>query len=280
MAIISKRMDDLTIHIGGHQRAFPGPPQVSTIGWIPNKRGRVQWQMTTWNFSLILAGEGTYRCDDRLIPVRSPCVITQRPGIALDYGPHTTWRELYLMYDPDQLSALQRARLMLAGRAWWPVGDPGRFLAAASDLVDLIRQPDPTDHVDRIDRAAEMVVVESLLGSSSAALTGSAQQVARIRTLVESDIMGAHDFVGMARDHGVSPTHFRRIWEEQVGCPPARHVMNLRLRRACRLLVESQASIAAVAAQAGFSDPFHFSRRFRARFGLAPQAYRERHKPR
>jgi len=280
MAAISKLMDDLTIHLRGQQRSFSGPPQVSNIGLLLSKRDRVQWLSTTWNFSLILAGEGTYLCNGQMVAVRAPCVLTQRPDVPMDYGPRITWRELYLMYDQDQFPALLRSRLMLPDRAWWPVGDPGRFLAAAADVIDLIRQPDPTDHVDRLDRAAELAVVESLLGSSTAALTGPAQSVARIRAVVESDILRDHDFSGLARDHGVSPTHFRRIWQDQVGCPPARHIMNLRLRRACRLLVESQTSIAAVAEQIGFADPFHFSRRFSARFGLAPQAYRERHKPR
>jgi len=81
------------------------------------------------------------------------------------------------------------------------------------------------------------------------------------------------------RGRGLSPTHFRKLWDEQVGVPPARYLTELPLRRACRLLVEEDEPIAALAAAVGFADALHFSCRFHAFTGIGPQAHRERHQP-
>ena len=85
-----------------------------------------------------------------------------------------------------------------------------------------------------------------------------------------------HDFEAMAADADLSPTHFRRLWNRQVGTPPARYRMQLLIQRACRELIETERSITEIALGLGFADPLYFSRRFRAIVGEAPSAYRQR----
>ena len=46
------------------------------------------------------------------------------------------------------------------------------------------------------------------------------------------------------------------------------------LDRAATLLVRSNYSVAEIAQMCGFSDMFHFSRRFHAHFGVPPSDYR------
>jgi len=274
MATFSSDMDAFAIHLGGVPRQFPGPPRLSTLGWVPCKQERVNTTFVTWNFSLVLNGDGDYRWQGRQLPVVGPCVLTQLPAIPMDYGPHQEWWECFLIYDPEELPALQHARLANPQRPLWQVGDPGRFFRAVEELLALARQPDPTDHVDRIDRAAERALVESLLGAGAPAREGAAAEVAAIRAYLEAHWRDRHDVHLLAQRRGLSPTHFRRLWDEQVGVPPARYLTELRLRRACRLLVEEDEPIAAIAAAVGFADALHFSRRFHAFTAIGPQAYR------
>jgi AraC-like DNA-binding protein len=258
MADATTGMDRIPIrlHLEPEPRLFPGAPPVAHLGLVPCKRERVDWSFSTWNFSLILAGQGSYRSEAGLEPVRAPCVLTQWPGAAMDYGPDRAgWTELYLIYPAGTGDQLRRSRLWPERRAWWPVADPARFLAAAAVLIELARSADPLAEADRIDRAAELAVVEARLGAAAAPLAGAEAAVAAIRARIESDWRRDHDLDRLARDQGLSPTHFRRLWERLVGVPPQRHLVQLRLRHACRALVRDERPVAAVAAEAGFADP-------------------------
>ena len=59
--------------------------------------------------------------------------------------------------------------------------------------------------------------------------------------------------------------------------PPARYVMNLRMREACRLLVETDKTVAEIADILSFEDPLYFSRRFSKMMGTPASDYRRRH---
>jgi transcriptional regulator GlxA family with amidase domain len=48
----------------------------------------------------------------------------------------------------------------------------------------------------------------------------------------------------------------------------------VRLSRAAEALVRSTATIAEIAHLTGFANPYHFSRRFRLTYGVAPGGYR------
>jgi AraC-like DNA-binding protein len=74
--------------------------------------------------------------------------------------------------------------------------------------------------------------------------------------------------------------HFRRFWRQMYGQAPHQFIVSTRLRHACRLLVESEASIGVIAERVGISDPLYFSRLFKKHFQVTPSAYRRRyHQP-
>ncbi len=77
----------------------------------------------------------------------------------------------------------------------------------------------------------------------------------------------------VARELGVSDDTLRRRFVALHGEPPRRRLLRLRLDES-RLALARGASVAAAATAAGFSDPFHFSRSFRAAFGHPPSAER------
>jgi AraC family transcriptional regulator of arabinose operon len=52
-------------------------------------------------------------------------------------------------------------------------------------------------------------------------------------------------------------------------------VLNLRLRQAARLLEFTSLSVGAIAREVGYLSPFHFSRQFKAYFGLSPSLFRQ-----
>ncbi|MEV4619172.1 helix-turn-helix transcriptional regulator [Asanoa sp. NPDC049573] len=85
------------------------------------------------------------------------------------------------------------------------------------------------------------------------------------------------DLAELAAAAHVSPGHLARLFRERYGRGPVGAVELVRLARAAVLLERSNLSVAAISDACGFVNPFHFSRRFRTAYGVAPRDYRTGH---
>jgi AraC family transcriptional regulator len=93
---------------------------------------------------------------------------------------------------------------------------------------------------------------------------------------IEADFRERLTLTELALDAAMSPYHFLRTFRELVGMTPHQFVLRTRLNRAAVWLRGSQASISAVAFDAGFDDLSTFNRRFRRVMGVSPSVYRAR----
>jgi AraC-like DNA-binding protein len=81
----------------------------------------------------------------------------------------------------------------------------------------------------------------------------------------------------VAREIGMSPFHFARLFSELAGTSPHQFLLALRLRRSAAML-RSGASVTDAAMSSGFENLSHFSRSFRRRFGVNPRTYASSHR--
>jgi len=86
---------------------------------------------------------------------------------------------------------------------------------------------------------------------------------------------GDIDCTQLASALGVHPRHMMRAFRRYAGCSLGEYLRRRRVRRAQRLLTESDLTVAQVAVDTGFYDQSHFTRTFRRLSGLTPGAYRE-----
>jgi AraC-like DNA-binding protein len=77
------------------------------------------------------------------------------------------------------------------------------------------------------------------------------------------------DWADLPRQVGCSRRHFIRLFHRSTGLVPSAYFRQLRLAKALRLIC-SEHSIAAAAADAGFTDQAHFTREFKRTFGRTP----------
>jgi len=78
----------------------------------------------------------------------------------------------------------------------------------------------------------------------------------------------------LAKDASVSREHLCRLFTASFGCGPIEVTRRLRLQRAGTLMARSNLSLKEIAYRIGFSSPYHFSRAFRAVYGMAPSHMR------
>ncbi len=74
---------------------------------------------------------------------------------------------------------------------------------------------------------------------------------------------------------GISEVHIRRIFKSAAKTSPIRYINYLRIEKAKNLLSETSLPVAVIAAEAGFSDSFYFSRLFKKETGVSPASFRK-----
>lgn len=78
----------------------------------------------------------------------------------------------------------------------------------------------------------------------------------------------------LAREAGLSVSHFSEMFREETHHSPMAFYTHLRIRAACRLLDHTTRPVKAVALETGYSDPYYFSRVFKKVMGISPDKYR------
>jgi len=82
------------------------------------------------------------------------------------------------------------------------------------------------------------------------------------------------DLDGAAKEAGLSPFHFLRLFAQVLGVTPHQYLVRARLRHAARLLAADAFSITDIAFRVGFGDLSNFVRTFRRAAGVSPRGFR------
>jgi AraC-like DNA-binding protein len=126
-----------------------------------------------------------------------------------------------------------------------------------------------------------------LLVMRLAALTGGKSQKLRRasprdrRRAVETALWldaNAHEPVDLeraARQAGLSPFHFLRLFAGIVGVTPHQYLLRSRLRRAARALAADDRAVSDIALDVGFADLSNFVRTFHRAAGVSPRGFRQ-----
>lgn len=78
----------------------------------------------------------------------------------------------------------------------------------------------------------------------------------------------------MAKMCNLSISRFYRVFKAGTGLSPQAYVRKIRLKQVTERLIESQDTLAEIAAETGFADAFHLSRHFSQAYGIPPSEFR------
>jgi AraC-like DNA-binding protein len=102
----------------------------------------------------------------------------------------------------------------------------------------------------------------------------SPRELRRAQELLQSGLSGNLSLEQLARECGLSRSHFARAFRQSTGSAPHQWLMAQRLERARNLLRGSRTPLSELARACGFLDASHFSRVFRRDTGMTPSDYR------
>jgi transcriptional regulator GlxA family with amidase domain len=103
------------------------------------------------------------------------------------------------------------------------------------------------------------------------------ESLIRVARLMEENIERPLSLDEIASATGLSRRQIERLFKRHLDCVPKRYYLQMRLRRARELLLQTSMPIIDITTACGFQSPPHFSRCYRAQYGCPPSTERQRH---
>ncbi len=248
-----------------------GHPGDHAFTW---KHGRV---LGAWQLVLISAGGG--ECEfgrgGGVRPVPTGSVIVVAPGQWHRYRPtaDTGWSERWIEFDGRTVRDLSEAGLLPRHGNVRMTNNLPAMLDLWEELAGMVgggnRNATPAEIA-----AALLRLLGWLAAPPETRASPPARAVRRAEHILAERLDAPPSMPALAREVGVSYAVFRREFRKRTGRSPRRHLLDLRLERARRLIGNTPMRLEAVAEQTGFSSAFHLSAAFKKRFGVSPAVWR------
>lgn len=115
------------------------------------------------------------------------------------------------------------------------------------------------------------------LGNDAGCVASPRLKMIRLLSIIEADLARPWRVREMAACCHLAEAAFARQFRALTGQAPHAWLIERRLARACRLMVDGRASLTEIALACGFGDAAHFSRAFRGHYGRSPRQWRRAH---
>jgi len=200
------------------------------------------------------------------------------PGVWHRYHPNTKtgWDESWVGFNGEIADRIMGG-FFSPKKPVLNVGFDQELLSLVRSIPDLIDLALPGYQQLMAARAMETIaLLRSRALSYNAFDRETVRKVQEARYYLLEHNMEEIDMEELAKQLGLSYSHFRVLFKEQTGTTPHKYQINIRMQKACDLLLHSTYSISMISERLGFTSAYYFSRIFKQRNGCSPRAYRKR----
>lgn len=156
------------------------------------------------------------------------------------------------------------------------------LLFALSDAALAGAEARNTDPVfaDYLSRSIVSHILSRHLG-----IRHKSRRVSNTGQMLSREVIRAIDFMDANADRSIglqdiadaafrSPSHLARVFSSELGVPPHRYLIGMRVKRAQHMLARTDRPIVEIALDCGFTHQEHLTRLFRKHLDTTPAAYR------
>ncbi|MFH7043494.1 GlxA family transcriptional regulator [Paucibacter sp. JuS9] len=163
----------------------------------------------------------------------------------------------------------------------WEIAADGRLLSCAGGTasLDLVLAWAARLHGDRVGQElAQHLGLERARGAGerqrvpiTERMGGGSPKLSEALALMEANLSEPLPTEDVARLVGLSRRQLERLFKQHLDALPSRYYLELRLKRAQRLLQQSSQSILQIGLSSGFASGPHFSNAYKSHFGHTPR---------
>ncbi len=242
------------------------------------KKGRV---LKEYQLVFIADGRGTFETEHiGEVPINPGSVFLLFPDTWHTFKPLKThgWEEYWVGFNGPYAEYLMQQECFNPHFPLIHMGFNTEFLDIFTRLLETLRG----EGVAYCQIASCLTV--QLLGLAYAAALLKASPQNRKEQLINNIRFKMHDNLDkhinldeLAAEHNVSYTWFRKAFKEVIGISPGQYLLNLKLEKTCKLLKETDLTVAEIAFAAGFMSEYHFSRIFKEKLKISPSQFKKQH---
>lgn len=100
--------------------------------------------------------------------------------------------------------------------------------------------------------------------------------LAELFAFMEANLAHSFSLRELARHYGCSVSHLTRLFHMHYHTTPYKLLLDMRMRRAVSLLLETELSIKEIAAEVGYENSLNFSTEFKKKHKFPPRVFRSR----
>ena len=195
------------------------------------------------------------------------------PGVVHDYTPASghTWHQIYMLFEGPIFELWQLRGVLDVARPLYRL-EPVSYWESR---IEKVWQEKATT-LERVIRLQVLLADMNRARDEQGVDQSRLKWLKKARRLISESAADPDAAKVAARELGMGYQTFRKTFSSLQGCGPAQYRSQALMESAAGRLVMESTPIKQIAAELGFCDEFHFSRRFKQLLGASPAAYRRR----
>lgn len=224
----------------------------------------------------VTEGQGQFTCDGQTTELQPGVLFGYAPGSphVISSSARQPLMKYFLDFSGPRAKSLFRSLPLNDGGTTW-IRRPHIIRDLFQQIVDAGQEPRQLSQrlcaslfnvlLLRIEQNA-MRLEEASCGAFETYTRASYELSTHFRSLRSS--------ADLARQLNITPAYLARLFQRYSDTSPHKALTAIKMAEAASLLVATSATVTEAAAYIGFPDPYHFSRVFKAYFGMAPAHFR------
>jgi len=228
-------------------------------------------------FIYCLGGKGWYIIDKKKYEV-APNQFFQIPATTqyLKYGADDEhpWTISWVHYSGGDMDAFNRAMNITLhdGPKNIPYNEKG--LAIWEEMYRSLEMGYSRDNLNNANMCLYHFLSTFLYPDKHFAVPEDKDLVRETIIYMRDNVTAKATVADFAERHKLSASHFSNLFRKSTGMSPMEYFIQLKIQRACQLLLSPDIKIKDIAINIGYDDPYYFSRLFKKTMGISPESYR------